>query len=168
MRDVAPPYSPSFLFSFCASICLEVKMSLFWHVVASMIIPWPGDGPPFEAVLTPLLARPKAAAPSVAHGLRPLVVALLRKNGTKHWKKVENGPGFSRRRWKPLPDFQKYLGVGIYLCFFCIFTAWSNFKIINQLEDTSATSVFHLIPQTRSQLFCCQGVRNISLVVFPI
>ena len=33
--------------------------------------------PPFEAVLTLLSARPKAAAPSVAHGLRPLVVAFF-------------------------------------------------------------------------------------------
>lgn len=55
---------------------------------------------PFEAVLTLLLARPKAAAPSVAHGLRPLVVAFLRPRKTL-------GEGGTP------PDFQKYLGVEI-------------------------------------------------------
>ena len=43
---------------------------------------------PFEAVLTLLSARPTAAAPSVAHGLRPLVVAFF-GGVEKHWEKVE-------------------------------------------------------------------------------
>ena len=55
--------------------------------------------PPFEAVLTLLSARPTAAAPSVAHGLRPLVVAFFWGVG-KHWEKVEL-----------CRTFQKYLGV---------------------------------------------------------
>lgn len=52
--------------------------------------------PPFEAVLTLLSARPKAAAPSVAHGLRPLVVAFF-------------GVGKTGRRWNSAGVSQKYL-----------------------------------------------------------
>lgn len=97
--------------------------------------------PPFEAVLTLLSARPKAAAPSVAHGLRPLVVAFFGGEEKKMPRKTRGEGG-------TLQDVQKYLGVWKYQCKLVdsLGEATSNLEINWKML---ATSVLH----TPSHLF---------------